>query len=61
MNRNEMLTARLERASNVSLLTTFAALTHRLHAADRKNRAEKSRDLRVQRDIVEEEILRRMK
>ena len=40
--------------SNEALLRTFAALTHRMHAAP------KSEDLRAQRNLVEKEILRRM-
>ena len=52
-----------EQATDQSLLTAFAALTHRMHAA----RASKSDDsdqlalsLRTQRDLLEEEILHRM-
>jgi hypothetical protein len=47
----------LRHASNATLLRTFAALTHRLHVADRKAAGP---IIRSQRDRVEEEILRRM-
>jgi hypothetical protein len=51
----------LRRTSNEGLLKTFAALTHRLHAADRKaEHAALALDIRAQRDRVEQEILRRM-
>jgi hypothetical protein len=40
-----------------ALLTTHAALTHRIHASEDD---ELSADLRAQRDIVEAELLRRM-
>ena len=48
----------LKSTSNESLLTTYAALTHRIHASRRK----KSKDdpLRVQRKLVHDEILSRM-
>jgi hypothetical protein len=49
----------LRRTSNEGLLKTFAALTHRLHVADRA-KADNALDIRVQRDHVEQEILRRM-
>lgn len=54
----------LRRTSDEALLRTFAALTHRLHVADRKRGpvvAILAMDLREQRDLVQEEILRRMK
>lgn len=53
----------LRRTSNEALLQTFAALTHRLHAADRSKGSEAaalSLRLRSQRDRVQVEILRRM-
>lgn len=51
----------LSRTSNEGLLKTFAALTHRLHAADRKpDRLELAIRIREDRDIVQAEILRRM-
>jgi len=47
--------------SNEKLLRTFAALTHRMHVADRHaDRAEQAANLRLQRDYVQSEILRRM-
>jgi len=48
----------LRHASDVSLLRTFAALTHRLHVADRKAAGP---IIRSQRDRVEAEILGRMR
>lgn len=52
----------LRRTSDEGLLKTFAALTHRLHAADRKTEhAALALSLRSQRDRVEQEILRRMR
>lgn len=43
------------------LLNAFAALTHRLHAADRKKGADLlALSIRSQRDHVKDEILRRM-
>lgn len=50
----------LKRTSNGALLKTFAQLTHRIHAAQRKPDAVKELELRGQRDRVELEILRRM-
>jgi len=50
----------LRHTSDVGLLRTFAALTHRLHVADRERTAA-APILRGQRDRVEIEILRRMK
>jgi hypothetical protein len=49
----------LRHASGVSLLRTFAALTHRLHVADRERTAA-APIIRSQRDRVELEILKRM-
>ena len=49
----------LEQVTGSDLLTTFAALTHRIHAAERAE-APVSTDLRLQRDMVRGEILRRM-
>lgn len=51
-------------ASDETLLTVFATLTHRLHVADRKKGPEAAvlaQDIRTQRDRVQDEILRRMK
>jgi len=50
----------LRRTSDEGLLRTFAALTHRLHVADR-GKVLHAADLRVQRGHVETEILRRMR
>lgn len=51
----------LRHTSDVGLLRTFAALTHRLHAADRKSEQSlRALTIRGQRDRVEAEILRRM-
>ena len=51
----------LRETSDEGLLKTFAALTHRLHVADRKpEHLALAADLRAQRDIVQAEILRRM-
>lgn len=50
----------LERTSGQALLKTFAALTHRMHAAQRKPDRAKEFELRLQRDKIEVEILRRM-
>jgi len=47
----------LRHTSDVSLLRAFAALTHRLHVANRIA----APIIRSQRDRVEAEILRRMK
>jgi len=52
-------TLMLRRARDEVLLKTFAALTHRLHVADKN--PERAADLRAQRDRVETEILRRMR
>lgn len=63
----------LEQTSTDALLTTFAALTHRIHEADRTVRAERqggyeralrrsverAADLRAQRDAIRVEILQR--
>ena len=54
----------LRDASDEVLLQTFAALTHRLHAADRSKRMDAAilaLDIREQRNEVQTEILRRMK
>jgi hypothetical protein len=54
----------LHRTADENLLRAFAALTHRLHAADRgktPDAALLALDIRMQRDRVEQEILRRMK
>jgi hypothetical protein len=50
----------LRHASDVSLLRTFAALTHRLHVADH-GRTAAAPIIRSQRDRVEAEILGRMR
>ena len=49
----------VKRASDDTLLKTFAALTHRLHVADREH-TPNALTLRVQRNEVEAEILERM-
>jgi hypothetical protein len=49
----------LEQTSAEALLDTYAALTHRQHAAKRVDGVVPS-DLLVQRDMVRREILRRM-
>lgn len=49
----------VKRASDDILLKTFAALTHRLHVADREHTAA-APILREQRGHVEAEILERM-
>lgn len=57
---DDHLAAARELAANTSpqaLLTAFANLTHRLHASEDDQH---SADLRVQRGIVEAELLRRM-
>lgn len=54
----------LHRTTDEGLLRTFAALTHRLHVADRKSGPEAAvhaLDLREERDRVQAEILRRMR
>jgi hypothetical protein len=50
----------LRHTSDIGLLRTFAALTHRLHVADRERTAA-APILRGQRDRVEAEILGRMR
>jgi hypothetical protein len=53
----------IRRVSNEGLIRTFAALTHRLHAADRlrgPQSAALALRLRSQRDRVQDEMLRRM-
>lgn len=53
----------VKEARDEVLLTTFAALTHRLHVADRKKEpgaAEHALEIRRQRNEVESEILTRM-
>jgi hypothetical protein len=53
----------LHRISNEGLLRTFAALTHRLHAADRLRGPQSEMlalRIRAQRDRVQAEIMRRM-
>lgn len=53
----------LRRTSDEGLLTAFAALTHRLHVADRKQGPDAeflAANLRLQRGYVQVEILRRM-
>lgn len=61
----------LRRTSDEGLLKTFAALTHRMHAAEARLRSLDDRmagaavgavaGLRQQRDRVQDEILRRMR
>jgi len=53
----------LHRISDEGLIRTFAALTHRLHAADRARGPQSERlaqRIRSQRDRVQEEMERRM-
>lgn len=50
----------LRDTSDEALLMTFAALTHRMDVAHRKNDGRKEIELRAQRDQVKGEILRRM-
>lgn len=57
-------TLKLRRTSDEGLLTAYAALTHRMHVADRgKGPATKALalNLRISRERVRDEILRRMK
>lgn len=49
----------LEQTSDEALLQTDRALTHRIHAAERVEGVVPT-DLRLQRDMVGREILRRM-
>ena len=54
----------LRATADENLLRAFATLTHRLHVADRKKgpaAALNALDIRMQRDRVQEEILRRMR
>lgn len=51
----------LKQSSSENLLKTFAALTHRMHAARDKKDPFLENNLRVSRNLVEDEILRRMK
>lgn len=60
MAKPDNVTHILERTSNEALLRSFAALTHRIHAASRKKDREHEMELRGQRGKVEAEILRRM-
>lgn len=46
--------------SNEALLQTFAALTHRIDAAERVESGGVVSELRLQRDMVRAECLRRM-
>lgn len=60
---NDEVQRKLREARDEVLLKTFAALTHRLHVADRTkgpDAAVHALDLREQRHHVENEILRRM-
>jgi len=57
----------VQAASNQTLVTTFAALTHAIHDAGKTTNprftlvdTDKEREFRKQRDEVEAEILRRM-
>jgi hypothetical protein len=54
----------LRTADDRVLVTAFAVLTHRIHAADRRKGDDTGHahviDLRTQRDQVQDEILRRM-
>lgn len=46
--------------SNQALLTTHAALTHKMHAAEKTGRRRDAASYRDRRDVVEAEALRRM-
>lgn len=60
-NQVERLEQMLAAMTDEGLLNAFAALTHRLHAADRKKGADLlALSIRSQRDHVKDEILRRM-
>ena len=50
----------VDEASNETLLKAYASLTHRMHAANRKRDKFLENDLRIQRNRLEDEILRRM-
>ena len=56
----DQLVLKLRGSSDEALLWVFASLTHRLHVADRK-KADNRVSLRIQRNVVEGEILRRMR
>ena len=58
---NDEIAEKLRTTSDEALLRTFASLTHRMHVARLKNDAVKELELRAQRNIVEGEILRRMR
>lgn len=49
----------LRTTSTDGLLTSFAALTHRIHAAEQERRPIAERDFRAQRDLIRAEILHR--
>lgn len=56
------MTPEVKAASDYVLVMTFAALTHRLHEADRKKEQDElALRIRIQRDEVQEEILKRMR
>jgi hypothetical protein len=69
---NTTATPALHDTSDAGLLTAYAALTHRIHEAAKVDRgakvvtaeqvtdATRVDDLRTQRDLVRDEILRRM-
>lgn len=50
----------LEQTSAEALLQTYAALTHRIHAAEAVEGGGLVSEVRLQRDMVRAEILRRM-
>lgn len=58
---NDEVGKKLQATSDEGLLTTFAALTHRIHAATRKKDTVKELEVRAQRDRVRDEILARMR
>jgi mannose/fructose-specific phosphotransferase system component IIA len=58
MSVEEVVQSMLTGMSGPMLLKSYAALTHRMHAA--RDSFEEN-ELRVQRNTVEDEILRRMK
>lgn len=57
MSADKIVQSMLNKMSGPMLLKTYAALTHKMHAATSKS---EEILLRLQRDKVQEEILRRM-
>lgn len=53
--------AALEQTSDADLLRHYRAFTHRIHANETAPKlAERGKQLRAQRDVIEAELLRRM-